>query len=1041
MREDLSEHLAPLGTLTYAQNVRFPQSGEAIARPGTRALSGATSAQIVPLTVSNGPLDYLQGCPGGFLFGCSGFGFRYDFVQGRVHVAGSYANALPLGKLVSMAHEELQPTSGTAVPWPLSQAYSAGYIAVMYSGGNGQGSLGPATDSWFCQIYTEDGTLVSSLHQFAIGTASAGWVVADGSLGNGGFVVIKQDGVNLYAAPVDLSASGAVLGAFVLVGTLFSAVSYWAACDWPGIGWGLTYQSAALNVQVSRMVGTGATGSQVYNNTGVAPISVYGDSAGFLYVGYVDVNFAPGDCVARARVYDSNAGFTLSSGGAAIEMCRDVGTAALTLGPPLFGTSALANTAFCVVGRSQGPGIYGSRTRAMTLTSAGALVSAGTDGDIYGVMPVSAPFNGGMYWARFEMGNGIPSLRNMLLDYQVDRAGTSYLKNPKVAMVTEQFVNLQSSGYPGGLYRHHLGTPAELPLQDAWVVGLPRVVRLETHLSTSQGLTIAEWIKFSTEARRVAPAFQASAIVPGDPVVAEHPWGTLIDASTSNQGLGADIGFYAAPTGSASPSNTGPGALNVSSNYQYRIVIERIASNGERLRSAPSSVIAMTTGAADDTGTITGLYPSNILRSYVRGSSAFDPPIASKSVMHVYRTQAGAASAGATFYRCTPPQGAPVPAAGTATYVDQLSDANLVTREILYTDGGVLNNDHPPSCRFVSLSEDRMWLGGLLDTDQLQSSKIKVPGEGFQFSDSPAFRVVLPAGNTGIASMDGAVVAFTKSAIYAVQGGGPTDQGQGAWDTPRVITRSSGCTNGQSVLETSSGAFFQSDRGIEILPRGFGEPVFIGAGVQDSITLGAPVDNIADVKSAAVISSAQTRTARFCIGGPYVLVYDLDTGGWSVDKYPQSVLAICDTDDGAILALEDPTTGGFGFYQEVDTLTTDNGVAIPCELQWAGIHPFGIAGWGRFNDAVGMFAKGEAYAGSCTLELETGWFTKDTSSVTFAMSGMADPDFRQIIPAKMDGSYVRPRLTTTAGGWRFMGWTLDVDDHGGSRRMAAEQRG
>jgi hypothetical protein len=611
-----------------------------------------------------------------------------------------------------------------------------------------------------------------------------------------------------------------------------------------------------------------------------------------------------------------------------------------------------------------------------------------------------------------------------------------------VALVTDQLVNLVSSGYYGGLWRHHLCPPVRISTTSEWICGLPRIVRLETHLSNSAGLVLADWVRFSTESKRPALPFGSSALIAGDIVFAEHPWGTRIQADSADikadQAVGSDVGFYTAPQGSAAPSNTGPGQLNNSALYQYRIVIERIDSSGNRFRSAPSPVFSMTTGAADDTGTISGIFPSAILRSYAKLGVLFDAPQPSRCVMHVYRTTANASATGSTFYRATPPQGAPVIANGTATYVDQLSDANLQTREFLYTQGGVLNNDHPASAAYLALSEDRVWLGGLFESNQLQSSKILVPGEGPQFSDSPAFRVVLPAPNTGIACQDGAVIAFTKSAIYGVQGQGPTDQGQGAWDSPRVVTRSTGCIEGRSILETSAGVFFQSSRGLELLPRGLGEPRYIGMPVQT--TLG---DN--RVTSAAVVTVGDTHTARFCIGGPNVLVFDLDTGAWSVDEYPANVIAICGVDGGAVVALETATAGGFGFYLEeagtAQDAVGDVPAEIPCELQWSAIHPFTIAGWGRFNCAVGMFDELDSgYRGNCTLQVTVGGNPASVDSAAFDMTALPAPGFRKLTPSKMDGTYVQLAMSTTAGGWRFMGWTLDLDDHGGSRRMAAEEQ-
>jgi hypothetical protein len=242
------------------------------------------------------------------------------------------------------------------------------------------------------------------------------------------------------------------------------------------------------------------------------------------------------------------------------------------------------------------------------------------------------------------------------------------------------------------------------------------------------------------------------------------------------------------------------------------------------------------------------------------------------------------------------------------------------------------------------------------------------------------------------------------------------------------------------VLETSAGIFFQSSRGLEILPRGLGEPQLIGRAVQT--TLG---DN--RVTSAAVVTVGDTHTARFCIGGPEVLVFDLDSGAWSVDEYPANVVAICGTEQGAVVALESVTAGGFGFYLEAGDAVQDaegdtaEEAEIACELEWAGLHPFTIAGWGRINCAVGMFDELESgYRGNCTIQLTVGGNPESVDSASFAMASMATPDFRKLTPSRMDGTYAQLSLSTTAGGWRFMGWTLDMDDHGGSRRMAAGEQ-
>jgi hypothetical protein len=1030
VREDLSEHVAPLGTLRVAKNVRFPYQGEVQCRRGTRALAIATSAAITYASLAGAGPEYLAPCPGGFMFGSQGLGFRYDLDKNRVHVAGSYGNALPKGKLTTIAREELSVSSNTPTPFPLSQATASGYVAVLHSINEG-GGVNPETNGWICQVFTEGGTLVATFQQFAIGNATAGWVLADDSTA-GTFVVLKRDGTALQAAIITVSDSGATMGAFSTVGTLTGASGYWAVCNWPGVGWALTYQSGATTITIRKMQGLTSVASTTLTNTGSQPMSVYCDST-HLYHGYVDVNFL-GDCLSRATVYST--ALVVTAGTQIVY--TDTAIPTLSLTPPLFGRStAGAQQAFLLVGRSLGAGgsVSSDLTRPMLLTATGTLTTPGTDGDIHGVLPLTAPFNAGMFWGRLQIGNVGPS-RNILLDFARDRLGNAArLLNPKVALVTDSFYAPSSNTtWWGGYYLQALATPARLN-DGTWVVGLPRVVRNET--GGIRGFALSEWLLFETEARRAAPLASGMVLVPGEPVISDHPFGTNLDGAFAAQEYGLDVGIFGPTIISATPS-VGAGSLTASSQFQYRAVVERIDSRGRRLRSEPSPVMLQSTGVGQNTMTLSLGFPANILRRYARVSSAGDPALDSRYVVHVYRTEAN----GQNFFRCTPAQGAPIVPNGTTTFVDLLDDASILTREDIYTDGGVLDNNHPPSCRIIKATEDRYWLAGLWDREQAQSSKFSVPGEPPQFSDSPAFRVAVPDELTGIAFQDGITIFFTAQGIYAVQGGGPSDQGQGAWDTPRCITRSTGCVNDLSILETSAGIFFQSARGLELLPRGLGEPRFVGAAVQRSFDVTED-----SITGCAVITSDETRTARFCNGTVNVLTFDLDSGAWAVDEYPFEIMSICDTEQGAVLALVSNTADGYGFLLEDGSLTVDaEGAAgeapIASELEWNAIRPYGVAGWGRFNNVVGLFDAMPSGYTNADASLFVHVDNANDVGTTFSMSGLDAPGYRAHIQAVMNGTAARLRLTTAGHGWRFMGWTLDIDDsHGGSRRVNTGERG
>ncbi len=1039
MRQDLSEHAAPVGTLTDALNVRFPTVGEVESRPGTNALSMANDATSSYVTLLSGGPGVIGRVPGGFYIGAEGFGFRYDFGKSRLFQSGSYSNAEPLGILETMAREDMVNGS-VASPFPLSQATQNGYIAIVYSSGNGQGGNGPTDNVIVCKIFTSSGGIVSTIK---LSNISAAWVVADGSNTTDFVLVTQNTTTGLEATVITTSASGVTIVGAVNVGTLTSSVSFWAACNWPGIGWALAYQTSIGTMTLKKLTGSTSLASQTFLVTGIAPVSVYADTTN-LYVGWRE---SAGPSTAAARVYNTSLALTSGVGAVTLSGAPDT-----DYGPPLFGPSGTsATSAMYVITRAASPAIGST-----DYIQVGVLTSVGVD-----VFPVkkfyqcaagSAPFGNGYVWVRAGGTNANTSHsfhRDLMLDFMSIRAGSTVLvMDPVIALSgVELFIGAGSASYGAGWYRQHLGVPSRAD-NGNWIIGIPRIVREEdTQAVAGTGLALAEWLIFSTGGRRQAIRLGDVLAVAGFPTLTRGLVGSkYFDAGLeiASQRSGSDLGFPLPPAVSGSMSAS-TGALTFLSTYQFRVVVERIESDGARWRSAPSEIVTLGTSATTNTLSVSAAMATQLLRPDDSGGTYYN---GNKFVLHVYRTLAN----GSTFYRSTPPQGAPAPTiAGLFTYTDGLSDASLSVREILYTDGGVLGNDCPPSARFIRATEDRVWLGGLWKTERLQSSKILVPGEPPQFSDSPAFEAVLPEPCTGLAVQDGNLIAFTQSAIYVVQGFGPNDQGQGEWGTPRSITRSSGCVSHLSILETSIGIFYQSAEGIEILPRGLGEPQFIGMPVQD-LLYSTALGTTATVVSAAVVTTFRGRTARFVINDGAstnnIIVYDLDMQCWSRDKYGSYIMGIVDTDQGAVLGMQS-MSGNFGALQESTALDQDSVGNSPAEiastLTWADLRPYGVAGQGRFTGATGLFDAREApssgfRAGNATIKLSID--SRTESGKTFLMTTLTETQaYQRNVPAVDVGSSAGLTLTTAVGGWRFMGWTVEGDDSGGSRRMAETEQG
>lgn len=1029
IRQDLSEHMAPPGTLVDATNVRFSTQGEVESRPGTTALSAATDADTTLAEIWNGT-SLLDSVPGGFVVGSAGFSYRYDFAKARLHVAGSYANAEPIKIFDVMAREQIAAVGGSPplVPAPLSQAAINGYVATVYSCGNGQGSFGPGDNVVVLHVFTESGTLVMSA---ALTSTSKAWLVRDGSSTTNLILVTQDTTTGLTGRIITTSATGATLGGSTSLGTLNANADYWAACYNVGVGWALVYQSAAAVMTIKTVTGVTVAATQTFAITAASsPVSIYADGTN-IYVGWRDGAGAP--YAAIVRIYNN----ALVAGATTTVYTEVVG---VFIGPPLFGPS-LANVggaATYVVSRGAS---YATGVTSWIIV--GDITNTGVNTQLHQLYQCTAesqPFGPGYLWVRaggFNSQNQSAFERMLLLDFMALRCPTPARREewqPVIALTRELFIGGPQSSWAATFYRQFVSTPAVLT-DGSLVMGIPRLVRSDT---PSGGLALAEWLHFSIGGTRQTTRYGDGLIVSGFPTLTEVERGTRDYDGTNTlatQDLGTDLGFPLPPSIQVVASN-GAGGLTSGGTYSWRAVVERIDSFGRRWRSAPSDVDTEQLGAADDTATVTCELGAVWFRA-----TELNATNASQFVMHVYRTTAG----GSTFYRTTPAQGAPWSlTTGEWSYTDLTLDVDLQERETLYTDGGVLPNDCPPSCRFIRATEDRIWLAGLWEEEQLQSSKIIVPGEPPQFSDSPAFRVVLSEPCTGIAYQDGTLIAFTRSAIYAIQGTGPNDQGQGAWDSPRCVTRSSGCINELSIVETSVGVFYQSIRGIELLPRGLGEPQFPGVQVQDSLAL-------LPVQAASVVSTSKDRTVRFCYGATVagsqnVLVYDLDTQCWSRDSYPLSISGICDTDSGAVLATVDPDAdAGYGWLLESDSIATDqantNAYEIASTLTWAKVRPFGVAGMGRFSAAIGLFdAETPGYrSGNATITLAVDLTVEP--GFTFNMNTLSGASYRKVAPRIAEGTAGKLTLATLAAGWRFMGWTIELDELGGGHRMGETEQG
>lgn len=308
---------------------------------------------------------------------------------------------------------------------------------------------------------------------------------------------------------------------------------------------------------------------------------------------------------------------------------------------------------------------------------------------------------------------------------------------------------------------------------------------------------------------------------------------------------GYELGFSYSPeldsTG-ASLSIFGAGA-NVVGIVQYMVAYRWIDSYNQVHWSAPSAQASINAGA---------------------GSLIQLPAIPStpgvKGTAYWFRTKNG----GTTFYQLF---------VGGGVTVDGTTDANL-NPQFIYTTGGEVANDPPPSCALVAATSQRAFAVSAENPTQLFYSKPFRVGRPVEWSGQQ-FMFVAP--NTGaitsLAVLDDKLIIFKGSTIYLLSGDNGSVTAPQFYG-PSPIAALSGCTNPGSIVSTDMGVFFQSARGIDLLKR-------------DLTTeyVGQPLDGaIGNITSTAVVP-LQGHVRFLDLTNSCAWVFDVLVGRWSKFTY------------------------------------------------------------------------------------------------------------------------------------------------------------
>jgi hypothetical protein len=386
-------------------------------------------------------------------------------------------------------------------------------------------------------------------------------------------------------------------------------------------------------------------------------------------------------------------------------------------------------------------------------------------------------------------------------------------------------------------------------------------------------------------------------------------------------------GFHLYPEGIAEDSTSASGGSMSDGTYQYIAIYEWIDNLGNIHRSAPSTALTVTLSGGGSSQK--ALIDVPTLRVTKKTGTR------SEVTAELYRTEAG----GSIFYKVTSVS-SPVDndlTADTVTITDTLADATIISNEILYTTGGVLDNISAPSCDVVTAHNNRLWLAGLPNKNLIRYSKEAVVGEALSFNEALELTLEPTGGDIiNLSSMDSNLIIFKKNNIYTINGDAPNSLGEGSTLTePQLIATDTGCQDSNSVVLGPDGLYFKSAKGIYLLSRSL-----------ESTYIGAPVE---DFNSETITSSqllADNNEIRFTTSTGTTLVYNYYSKQWSTftnQKINDSVVWL----DNYLYINTDNE-----IYQEDSTGFLDNGTFVSSTMSTGWIPLGGIQGYQRVRRAT-----------------------------------------------------------------------------------------
>jgi hypothetical protein len=495
-------------------------------------------------------------------------------------------------------------------------------------------------------------------------------------------------------------------------------------------------------------------------------------------------------------------------------------------------------------------------------------------------------------------------------------------------------------------------------------------------------------------------------------------------------------GFIQAPVSAAALVPAVGGALTANSAYSYLAYFEATDSLGNVERSPTSVAVSITAAAMGVNTKVTAKF--SILSLGSRQSVR----------CKLFRTLAN----GSEFFLVGSIDATPAAStASTFTFADVYADTDIIQNGAIYTQiGQELDAAQFPACTFATTGNSRLLCAGGFNGKTGHFSKMFTPGICPEFADDDAFRVTLPSNWTGVAYCD-AWVAFTQESIWIVTGDGPDSSGAGFFSPASRLPYRVGCIDWRSVVTCDVGVFFQSARGLELLPRGFGPPVSIDQ-VQDTL---AAFPIITSARAFGLNAQGEHVIRWTCVADEAatsgaVIIYDVTYQTWQVDTYSADFPATFQAEwlGAPVLAPATTTIGanGASFWHPFRVQNggfSDGELPIPMLLRSGDMRLWGTFGYGVIHRA-GLLGE---LRSACTLNVTKTTDQGTRSTVRVYTCSAPDPivgnntylDIELGSTEHKDVTSLRLEMSETSAteGMAFVGIVIEHDEFQQSFRRPA----